>query len=217
MKLFVWDFHGVLENNNERAVLEITNRVLFENNFNYRLSSEQCQEFYGLKWFEYFMKLDNKLTLQRCLDLQEKCFQLSSNNPEIVAKHIKRTPGAKKVLSEIHSHHKQILISNTDPVAIKMFIKSIKIDQFFTNENTYPVNSHRDITKNKKGILSEFLSNHGSEFEELVTIGDSPGDIELSSLFPKSKSYLYSHPGRPYKDCQSDFKINNLLELLKEI
>ena len=43
MKLFIWDFHGVLEKNTERAAKEITNRVLEEFNVPNRASDDDIE------------------------------------------------------------------------------------------------------------------------------------------------------------------------------
>lgn len=217
MKLFVWDFHGVLEQNNELAVLEITNSVLSENHSSKRMTKEQCYDFYGLKWYEYFSRIDSNLSLDECLRLQEYCFTKSISNPNIVAKHISQTPGADKVLSQIDVKHKQILISNTDPESLILFIKAVGLDKYFVSENTYPVNSHREHTRTKKQVLSEYLAHSGTKYDELITIGDSPSDIELTTLYPRSKSYLYTHPNRAYKNCKADYKTHNLLDILREI
>jgi len=51
MKLFVWDFHGVLEKDNEKAVVKITNIVLSQSGYSERLNIDDCHRFYGLRWF----------------------------------------------------------------------------------------------------------------------------------------------------------------------
>ena len=40
MKLFVWDFHGVLEKGNDLAVLDITNKVLEQAGYSERLNED---------------------------------------------------------------------------------------------------------------------------------------------------------------------------------
>ena len=46
MKLFIWDFHGVLEKDNEHAVVEVTNQVLKEFNQDARLSLQELNLVY---------------------------------------------------------------------------------------------------------------------------------------------------------------------------
>lgn len=54
MKLFVWDFHGTLEKDNEHAVMEISNKVLENLGYTQRLSKEDNLMLYGKKWADYF-------------------------------------------------------------------------------------------------------------------------------------------------------------------
>ena len=56
------------------------------------------------------------------------------------------------------------------------------------------------------------------QFERVVIIGDSPGDIELSEVMglENTTTYLYSHPGKNFREGKADFYINDLRELLKE-
>lgn len=48
--LFVWDFHGVLEKDNELAVHEVTNRVLGEFGYEEKASIDDIHMMYGLPW-----------------------------------------------------------------------------------------------------------------------------------------------------------------------
>jgi len=54
MKLFIWDFHGVLEKNAERVSQEITNIILKQFGYTKRLTDKEHQAIYGQKWFQYF-------------------------------------------------------------------------------------------------------------------------------------------------------------------
>lgn len=48
MKLFVWDFHGVLEKDNDLAVLDISNKVLEQSGYAERFSEEKIVSTTGL-------------------------------------------------------------------------------------------------------------------------------------------------------------------------
>ena len=150
MKLFVWDFHGVLETGNENAVTEITNKVLKEFGYSKRLSKNNSDKYYGLKWYQYFEKLLPEAPHSEHINLQNRCFNLSDTRPDIVANHIKLNNSAKEVLTEIKKYHQQILISNTHPVGLTMFIESVKLADFFDNDNTYPVDAHKRSAKKSK-------------------------------------------------------------------
>lgn len=54
MKLFVWDFHGFLEKDNEKAVVEITNMVLSQFDYEERLSLDELSSFLWFKMVSMF-------------------------------------------------------------------------------------------------------------------------------------------------------------------
>lgn len=213
MKLFIWDFHGTLERGNEYAALEMTNIILEKHGYAERLSESQCLELYGKKWFEYFERLLPHESKEKHLELQEDCFSFSIAHPEMIAKYIKLVDGAKDVLSAICEKHDQIVVSNTKPESLNAFLASIGIASFFPEGKAFATDFHAK-RGTKKDAVSEYLK--GMEYEDIVVIGDSVGDIELGLAFG-AKTFLYAHPGLPFKDCVSDFKINDLRDVLGEV
>jgi len=115
MKLFVWDYHGVIEQGNEISSWDVTNRVLNDYGYIERLSQEDAKKLYGNKWYEYFEHILPNESHERHLELQQAGFDFTQNNPKQIAKFIKPTPYVHDVLEEIAKNHEQILISNTDP------------------------------------------------------------------------------------------------------
>src|SRR5487761_1194368 len=112
MKLFIWDFHGVLEKDNEKAVIDISNAVLENAGYSERFTQEDNERFYGLKWYEYFQKLISGISKDECLKLQSYCFKYAEEHLEILAKHIKPNDYVIDVLTSIaDSGNKQIVIS----------------------------------------------------------------------------------------------------------
>jgi hypothetical protein len=88
MKLFVWDFHGVLEKGNDIAVLEITNLALDHHNYSRRMTHQESALLSGRRWHEYFAFLLPKIEEEECFKLQSTCFEISQNQPDIIARHI---------------------------------------------------------------------------------------------------------------------------------
>lgn len=212
MKLFVWDFHGVLEKGNEIATIEVSNQVLENLNYKERFSVEDINMLYGLKWFEYFQYLLPNESLEKHMELQERCFA-NSNNSKIIKKYIKRNDYSSLVLKKIREKHTQILISNTRMESIDFFTKIVGIEKYF--HDIFAADAHSKNQKTTKvSILKEFLKDNN--FEEIVIIGDSPGDMELVKV-GGGKTYLYCHPGRNFKECEAMFKIQDLREVLREI
>jgi phosphoglycolate phosphatase-like HAD superfamily hydrolase len=215
VKLFVWDFHSVLEKGNDLSVLEISNTVLKKLGYKEHFTLEDIKKLNGLKWYEYFENLLPNEPHYMHMKIQASCFALSNDNPEIIAHCIKPNDYVFIVLDKIQQKHQQILISNTTPKSLKFFIKSVGIDSYFTNNNSFAVDGHTpDKIRSKKIILDKYLRN--KSFESIVVIGDSPADIELAN-YNNATSYLYTYPGMEFKKCIPTYKITDLRKILKEI
>src|SRR5579859_4368699 len=132
MKLFVWDFHGVLEKDNEKAVIEISNAVLANAGYKERFTEEDNERLYGLKWYQYFQRLIPTLSNDVCLKLQADCFKYAEDHLEVLAKHIKPNDYAIDVLKEIaQSKNQQIVISNSRQRDLIWFLDAVKVRKFF--------------------------------------------------------------------------------------
>lgn len=220
MKLFVWDFHGVLERGNEKAVIHISNRVLREFGYPERFNKKDSHKLYGLKWYEYFEHLLPHLGHADHVKLQKKCFQISNDEPEIVTNHIKVNNHVHYVLNKISKNHKQILISNTKPKSLKMYLKVTNTTKFFPKNMSIAVDAHKKkLNKSKADILVGILNTLNDDFNKVIVIGDSPGDIELSKYLTKYTvvTYLYTHPNNKHRKCSADYYINDLRQVLNEI
>lgn len=217
-KLFVWDFHGVLEKGNENAVLEITNTILEKHQFQRRMSVEEGEFLYGRKWFEYFSYLLPETSKEEQIRLQQACFETSMNNTHIIAKHIQLNDYADEVLQQIERKgHQQILISNTDPKSLDFFIKSVGLEKYFFSGRSFAVDAHRREFATKTECLKTFMQDRQSP-DKMISIGDSPGDMELTQAHPQAVGYLYSHPGRSHRHTvHRHEKIADLRSVLKEI
>lgn len=215
MKLFVWDFHGVLEKDNEHAVIDISNRVLKDLGYRQRISKEDNLKLYGKKWYEYFEYLLPKEPHKKHLEIQQACIAYEEANPNIVGNSIKPNDHAIEVLEKIQkSGHDQILISNMSDVALVMFTNSIGITKYFPKK-AFACNSrtgNKIYTKHER--FKDYLKD--KKFDELIIIGDTPNDISLSEV-AGGTTYLYTHPYLKFRDCNPTYKINDLREVLNEI
>lgn len=216
-KLFVWDFHGTLERGNDSAVWKMSNIILEEFGFKQRLTQKQCLYLSGRKWFEYFKYLMPQESEATWLELQEACFKYSDKHPEIIAKYIRPTPYVHMVLKAIDKKWSQILISNTKPTSLKIYIKAIGIKKYFWPDKFFAVDGHgiRNRLRNKRKILKGYLKRHG--YDRLVVIGDSPKDVKIASVIPGSVRYLFMRKGRNFRICKADFRIRDLRQVLQEL
>jgi phosphoglycolate phosphatase-like HAD superfamily hydrolase len=215
MKLFVWDFHGVLEKGNEKAAWEITNQVLKEFGFNRQMTEEECFMLYGKKWHEYFAYLLPEKNIEMWLKLQSVCISKGLNNPNLIANHIKINDFAAEVLEKIGQKHEQILMSNSSPESLEMFIKITGVNQYFNSENIFALDAHKiNNNKLKNVVLEKYLSK--KHYEKVIIVGDAAKDM-MSEIKGNVVRYLYAHPKAKHREAEADYKIYDLREVLREI
>jgi phosphoglycolate phosphatase-like HAD superfamily hydrolase len=213
MKLFVWDFHGVLEKDNDLAVLDISNSILALHGYEVRLSEADVRAYYGLKWYEYFEKVLPGLEKEAYLALQAECFEFDNKN--IVAKYIKPTDHALEVLRTIKDNgHDQILLSNTRPYDLDWFVALVGMEKYFTSNKLFGVNAHQTHS-NKSEALKEYIND--KTFDKVVIIGDSESDMALKEV-TGGVTYFYSHPQLELNTAvKADYVITDLREILNEL
>jgi phosphoglycolate phosphatase-like HAD superfamily hydrolase len=215
MKLFVWDFHGVLEKDNELAVLEISNKVLQLRGYKERFTKTDNLKLYGLKWYQYFEYLLPHLSKKDHLALQAACLDYSAKNWHIRSKYIKPNDHELEVLAAIKkAGHDQIVLSNTRPAALRWFLQSVKIDQFFPEDKAFGVNAHQ--TKGSKAdSLKKYLK--GEKIDAIVIVGDSEGDMNLKKI-AGGTTYFYCHPYLATSgQVKADHYITDLRKVLQEL
>lgn len=215
MKLFVWDFHGVLERGNEAVVVDITNAVLAQQGYAARITAEQVAAHYGRPWYEYFQILLPGETLSRCKGLAKLAVKYQRQHPDSVAVHIVPAAGALEVLAAVAAAgNDQIVISSVAKQDLKMFVRAVGYEKFFPEGKYLSAYSFWRGYRSKTAILLEYLKKSGKNYDKVVIIGDSKKDI---MDLPGAVTYLYAHPWKEFKDVQTDYKIHDLREVLKEV
>lgn len=215
MKLFVWDFHGVLEAGTEDTVYEISNQVLADFGYSEQFSKKQNHDLFGRKWFEYYEYLLPAESHDRHLALQQASFEMSDSRPDLMAKHVRPNDHAAEVLASIAQIHQQIIISNTKPSSLGLFITAARMHDYFGPDTAFAVDMHRrDAGRTKHDVLLDYLAHHPAD--SLVTIGDSAADMDLTRP-PDGVRYLYAHPGRAFKEAHAEYRIHDLRDVLREV
>jgi phosphoglycolate phosphatase-like HAD superfamily hydrolase len=215
--LFVWDLHGVLEIGNEKAVLSTSNLILGEEGYSERFSKEDINLLYGTKWHEYFDYLLPHLDKSEHLRLERRCVQFGLEHPEVIEEHVLSTGYAHEILGRINkAGHSQILISNVSEESLGLFMGLIGADYYFPGGHAFATNVQGQ-NRTKKEVLEEFIESSDIKFDKVVSVGDSPSDIELVEGYPNGVSFLYSHPGKGFRDCAPTYKIKDLRCVLREV
>ena len=216
MKLFVWDFHGVLEKDNDLDVLYLSNIVLKNNGHTKQFSLSEANKLSGLKWYEYFEYLLPDLSHEEHLQLQSDCLDYQRKNREAIHKYLKPNNHADYVLNKIKkAGHDQLLISNTNLLDLVWFVKRVGLRDYFSDDRLIGINSHQQKS-NKNDAFRNFLKDN-KKYEQIIIIGDSQKDIDLR-LVNGGTTYYYMRPNRDHDIIEgADYKIDNLKEILKEI
>lgn len=211
-KLFVWDFHGVLEKGTEAAVFEISNRALRENGYQEQFTKEFCDSLYGQKWFLYFKALMPELDLSKCHELQNACLCISEKNPDIMFGNIKPHHHAHEVIKTITEEgHQQILISNTGQKALDTFLGAVNMSNHF--DFVFAADTHHGGKHLEKvDILKEHLKNSPEQFDEIIAIDDNISNISFKRV-ENLKFVLYRH-APPFPECDADVRTHELKEVL---
>lgn len=217
MKLFVWDFHGVLERDNDLALLEITNIILKKNKFDVQINRCLGKKLYGKRWYQYFEFLLPKESYAKHIDLTHQCYVYNDSHPEISRKYIKEAKYARKVLEKISNKHEMILISNTNTDSLLAYLKAVNLEKFFPREKIFGTDSHRDKnTKTKREYLEDYVRVNKGKFERVIIIGDALEEMKMADSI-RAKFYLYAHKGKNFRNCPCENKINDLREILNEL
>lgn len=218
MKLFIWDFHGVLEKGNEDVVIDVTNRALELHGHLRRMTKQESEFLCGRVWRDYFAYLIPELDEEERSLLQSTCLEIIQNSFDLWTKHVKLNDHAMHVLEAIQSsNHTQILISNTSPKILNIYVELVGIEKYFPLTHRFGADSNLQNRKTKKDYLHEFLTK-SENIDEIISIGDSPGDMELINVSSiKGTSYLYSYPNRTPRFAECNYKIDDLRMVLQEI
>ncbi len=217
MKLFVWDLHGTLEQGNENAVVAMSNVILERYGYKERFTDELGRELYGLRWYEYFERLLPREPHARHIELQVASFDFSNSKQgaDFVAQYVRPSKNAKLVLGEIAKKHTQIVISNTVPESLPKYLSALQMLEFFPEGTAFAVNQHaREAKRTKTDVLEGYLAKN--PYREIVVIGDSEGDMKMADDIG-AKAYLYTHAGFTFRSDKGHFKINDLIELTREL
>lgn len=218
MKLFVWDLHGTLEKGTEKACLEISNVVLKEQGWKETYSREEINLYYGRQWRNIFkekIKGEEESYYER---LEQRAFQIATENFSIVEKYIQRNDHVIEVLTAIKDKgHKQILLSNVTPENLEKFLDALELKTFFPEGNYFATGNEKG--KNPKVTAFQRIIETYTELQDCIFIGDRIEDLEPVWI-TRGYTFLYSHPEKPFLQCSGmlpDEKITNLRKILEKI
>ena len=216
MKLFVWDLHGTLEQGNERAVIDLSNQVLASHGYAQRFRDHHARQLYGLKWYQYYEHLLPQQPYVVHLQLQADSFALSNTSGVLISRYMRPSDHAMEVLEAIRtSPHRQIVLSQTVPEALPLYIKALGLQDYFSARNSYAVHAHsREASQTKTSVLRDLMAT--DKPEKIVVVGDADGDMQLAHDVG-GISYLYAHEGYEFRSERGDHRTHDLRDVLREL
>ncbi len=208
-KLFVWDFHGTLEQGNDNAVLAVTNEVLEKFKYARRMTLAEAEKLAGLKWREYFAFLLPETSADIHIELEGACREITQMRFDTIRRYIRPNDHAHEILEEISERHEQIVISNTSPSGLQLYLDATGMLRFFPDGHAFGTHGLNGKSITKHEALEGFLQQRAAD--HIIAIGDSAHDL-IGTV-----NYLYAHPGRSFRECTANYKINDLRKVRKEI
>jgi phosphoglycolate phosphatase-like HAD superfamily hydrolase len=208
--LFVWDFHGVLEKNNEFAVLEVLKKVLKEFKIKKKAAVEEVRMLYGKKWAEYFKFYAPDADEEAIHKMVLRAIKISLGE-KIALKYIRQNDYAEEVLNKISEKgHTNLIMSNSSAEALDFFLSSVNLQSHFHHK--FGADNHRqEYGENTKiKILKKFLKD--KSFDKIIVIDDMEEGIEMG-LGLNAVTYLFS---KAKKTSKAHYVIGDLREVLKQ-
>jgi len=206
--LFAWDFHGVLEKDNEHAVVERTNLTLKEFGYDLQLTLKDILPFYGMKWGDYYRHFIPGISDEKVMQMVDWGIKTSKSSIE---KFIKPNDFAAEVLDKINKKgHTNIVVSNTNPESIIFFTDAVKLTNYF--EKIIGLDKH--LQPDSKSKSEAILEYEQGKFDKIIVIGDHEKDIEEGKK-AGAITYLYTKKDPNTIQIQADHIITDLREVLK--
>lgn len=207
-KLFVWDFHGVLEKNTEYAIREICEEVLDDFDYNKSVSLDEVKELYGRPWNEYYRELAPEAGKEEINDMIERSHEIGK---EIVLKYIEPREHAHEVLKKVKgAGNSNIVLTNSTEPAANFFLKELNLKDLV--EDWFALDSGKcESIKSKHRVLKDYLRN--SDYQDVIVVGDNEEDIR-AGIRCGAKTYLFTEEEGV---TEAHEVISDLREVLDEI
>jgi len=219
--LFAWDFHGVLEKNNEKAVRELCNLVFDELKINRKITLQEVMDWYGLSWFDYFKLAVPEGNEELWKAMVNKVRTFRERGWETIKQYIQPRDYAREVLSNIKSQkHQNIIITNSSQESANRFVNFVNlrdyIDEIIGIDNHDFSRINTALHDVKSQILAEFLKD--KNYKKVVVIGDRKSDIEAGKKVGATTYFFHNlHFNRDPQNIEADYTITDLREVLREL
>lgn len=187
--LFYFDFHGVLERDNELAVMDKFNRIMRKFKIDFIIDLKTTIKHYGKSWRGYFKDVAG-VTDKNLLNEMNKI--VSSSIDFGKRTFIKPQYHVHKVLNEIKEKgHDIIIVSGTSPDRLDDFVERIGVGHYITERIGVDRHENKDVDllEAKVNSVLDYIEDRifeGVDYDGLIVIGDNEDfDIKAGKKISK--------------------------------
>lgn len=212
--LYVWDFHGTLERDNEYALTESLNRTLRRFGYPGDQTVEDALRLTGKHFRTIYMELTG-CTPEQAAEMEAYSCSLTEG---VARKHIKPREHAHEVLKAIQgTGDTSILISNCGEDSLRLFLEMVGMENGYFDGRYCTDSDHVgpgfDVAAYKLAHARGHIEREGP-FERVRTIGDRESDVELG-LTLGAETFLLVPPGRPPPATKAHCVISDLRDFIR--
>lgn len=201
-----WDFHGVLEKDNELAVQSVMNAVLATFGYDKQVSVDFVLAMYGYHWKDLYKKVVSDAGDEALNSMVEESERIGV---EHARRHIKPREGSHETLYLLAKKgYYNVLLSNTTPERLEQFVDSVGLGGLFTE--IIGVENHTNIVDYKCSKIEDFCQR--KQLSRKIVVDDSHLGIEVGKRVSATIVHFLSHDLEKHPDAQ--YGIKNLKELL---
>lgn len=217
-KLFVWDFHGTLEEGVEVGFFEILKQLAKEYETSVKITLSEVRKKYGVSVADYLRYFFPECNTPQIKAMMKKVAEVQ--NQKHLKKYVKPALGAIEILTKIKAAgFENIILSNSHPKHIEPLIGIVGMKNLISR--VYAIDRHyshrkQDPIEEKAKILRKIIKERKLKKDQLIAIGDKASDIN-AGIWAGAKTYQYLRKGFPVDKTRADFKIYDLREILREI
>ena len=217
-KLFAWDFHGTLEEGVEVGFFEILKQLQKNHKTDVKIALPEVRRKYGVSVANYLRHFFPRANLSEIKEMMKKIAQIQNQNH--LKKYVRPAPKAIEVLSKIkEAGYDNVVVSNSHPKHIEPLIKIVGVNK--PKSEILAIdrhNSHKrqNPTKEKIKIFKMIIKQRKLKSGQLIVIGDKAADVNAGRL-AGAITYQYLRKGFPIDETEADYKIHELMEILREI
>ena len=191
MKLYVFDFHGTLEDGHVGAFYETLKYASSQVGLEFKLGKDFLESNRG-HYFDYYFRhafpnaRNNEFLISKLVRIAEAV------GLEFAYSCIKPKEYAKFLLTELKNFGDVVVVSNSKQEVLEEFLKITKLNDVVNEAYGVKGNTNEDFVVKKSRKISKLYKRNN--YKELVLVGDSEEDRRLANIlksnFKNVRAYI---------------------------